>query len=93
MAVIQQDKRRLQALYRQLYIDSGSNNSKKVRIDQKEIASLKEASSPKISDRNISYEYVKQDLLRILILSSIAITAQLLLYFASIRNLISLNLI
>ncbi len=98
MAQVQQDKRRLEILYRQLYSTKSSAysnlSSKSTNIEQKgNLNTLRvKEDLPKIQMKTASLSFVKKDLIRIFILSSIAILAQLLLYYASARNIISLNL-
>lgn len=99
MAVVQQDKRKLEALYRQLYSTKSSAyssySSKNTQIDKKIKESgvnVAKVDLPKYQSKTLRADYIKKDLAKILILSSVAILAQLLLYFASIRNIVSLNL-
>lgn len=106
MAVVQQDKRKLEALYRQLYSTKSSAysqkssayssySSKNIQIDKKIKGSevnVAKVDLPKYQSKTLRIDYIKKDLAKILILSSVAILAQLLLYFASIRNIVSLNL-
>lgn len=92
MAEVQQDKRKLEALYRQLYSSSASKNSQVDKTRESSSVKVTREDLPKIQPKTVSLDYVRKDLTKILILSMVAILAQLLLYFASIRNLVTLNL-
>lgn len=103
MAKVTLDQKRLEILRRQLY--GGSENLSKTQINQKvpqpenqiswtsltpiSSSPLKSAETLKRAGSEISY--LRSDLFKILILSSLAIAIQAGLYFASINKIVRLT--
>lgn len=99
------DQKRLEMLRRQLQ-GKGEPRAKRSTSKLSESKTLSEAGlynkvgfSQKIADKptysssESSATYLKRDLLKILILSSLAMSIQVLLYFAVRNNLLNLNFI